>query len=464
MVLPLPLQLNVFERYMWADDNPQHPMSYFAQVAFSGRFDEQAFATALQQTLLRHPLLHARIDGDGTQTLTWVPSPDLLPYVDCADEPAPMHFPDTYRIDLRKENGLRVWVRKGADGGVIRFQFHHSCCDGIAVNQFIEDVLCLYDHAVRGGAGQPPGLRTVDFADLPRRNRFGCGWWDWLGRRLIDLWGTVVGPPIFLLGRPTPLQAPAQLRIHEQDGRALPELLTWRFSESQLTNLLARSRASRVTLNDLLLRDYFVAVHNWNLKHNDRLRRQSLRIMVPFNLRGPEHRALPAVNVVGMANLDRRLSLPWLRNPRMLLRTIQLETSFLKTFRIVTCFPCVMAVVDCLPGGLARILRQDRCLATTIVSNLGKIFAETPLQRRDGKLLAGELTVEAVDTAPPVRGGSGAASTFYTYAGQLSVTMNYDPHRFCPETAEQLFRHLIAQIERTADGAAAGAKDAAAAA
>ena len=453
MLMPLPLKLNSFERYMWADDNPEHPMSYFAQVLFSGRFDEQAFVGALQQALLRHPLLHARIGGDSERAPTWVPSPDLLPYVDCAEEPTPMHFPGSYRIDLREENGLRVWVRKSADRGVIRFQFHHSCCDGIAVNQFIEDVLCLYEHVAGGRGGEPTGLRPLEFADLPRRNRFGHGWWDWLGRRVIDLWGVIIGPPIFFLGRPTPLQAPGASDHQEQNGRAIPDLLTWRFTELQLANLLAQARAHRVTVNDLLLRDFFVAVHAWNLRHDKKLRRESLRIMVPFNLRGPEHRTLPAVNVVGMANLDRRLSWPWFRNPKLLLRSIQLETAFLKTFRIVTCFPCVMAAVDCLPGGLPKILRRERCLATTVVSNLGKIFGDTPLRRRDGKLLAGELTIEAVDTAPPVRGGSGAASTFYTYAGQLSMSMNYDPHRFRRDTAEQLFRHIITQIEQTADAA-----------
>ena len=141
---------------------------------------------------------------------------------------------------------------------------------------------------------------------------------------------------------------------------------------------------------------------------------------------------------------------PGRRNPRWLLRSIRLETLFLKKFRIVTCFPSIMWVLGCLPGGLQRVLRRDRCLATCVVSNLGRIFVDTPLPRRDGKLVAGELTVEAVDTAPPVRGGSGAALTFYTYAGQLSVSLNYDPHHFRRPTAEQLLRHIVAQIEQTA--------------
>jgi hypothetical protein len=231
----------------------------------------------------------------------------------------------------------------------------------------------------------------------------------------------------------------------------VPDLVTWRFTNAQFASLLAVARASRVTLNDLLLRDVFVSIHAWNRAHDPRPNRELIRIMVPFNLRGPEHSNLPAVNIVGMANLDRRFHWPWFRNAERLLRGIQLETWFLKTFRVVTCFPSILWVLGSLPGGLHRYLRPDRCLATCVVSNLGRIFVDTPLLRPDGKVVAGEITVDTIDTAPPIRGGSGVAMTFYTYAGQLSVSMNYDPHHFHRPTAECLLQRIVAQIEQTAN-------------
>lgn len=231
----------------------------------------------------------------------------------------------------------------------------------------------------------------------------------------------------------------------------MPDLVTWRFTAAQFAGLLAKARANQVTLNDLLLRDVFVSLHAWNRDHDSRLNRELIRVMVPFNLRGPEHEGLPAVNVVGMANLDRRLHWPWFRNAQRLLRGICWETWFLKTFRIVTCFPSILWVLGGLPGGLHRYLGPNRCLATCVLSNLGRIFVDTPLRGGDGKMVAGELTIDAVDTAPPVRGGSGAAMTFYTYAGQLSVSMNFDPHCILRPTAERLLRHIVAQIEQTSD-------------
>ncbi len=449
----LPLRLNAFERYMWADDRAAHPMSYFVQLAYSGRLDEPTFGEALERTLQRHPLLHARIAGQRNQDLTWVASPDLRPYFDCADTSKPMRFPSRYRIDLREENGLRIWVRRSAAGGVIRMQFHHACCDGIAANQFLDELLRAYDHLARRAIDDPAAaaLPAVDFRGLRRRNRFGANWWDWIGRRMVDLWGLALGPAIFLLVRPAPLQSRDACDDPAPPGDVVPDLVTWRFTRPQFASLLARARASRATLNDLLLRDVFLSIHAWNLDHDPRLRHELIRIMVPFNLRGPEHRNLPAVNVVGMANLDRRFRWPWYRNRWWLLRGIQLETTFLKRFRIVTCFPSIMWVLGGLPGGLHRFLGPGRCLATCVVSNLGRIFVDSPLRQGDGKLVAGELIVDAVDTAPPVRCGSGVALTFYTYAGQLSVSLNYDLCRLRRPTAEQLLRHLVAQIERTAD-------------
>jgi hypothetical protein len=446
----LPLQLNAFERYMWSDDQAAHPMSFFVQLSFSGRLDESAWNRTVEQTLLRHPLLRARIAGSHARDLTWVTSPQPHPTVDYADTTEPMRFPGTYRIDLREENGLRIWVRRSETGGVIRLQFHHSCCDGIAANQFIDELLRVYDREANGRFGNRVPLPRLDLARLPKRNRFGANWWDWLGRRFVDAWGLAIGPAIFLLTHPTPLRTPDPLQSqHHRDG-VVPDLVTWRFPPSQLAGLLAKARESRVTLNDLLLHDVFLTVRAWNREHDSRPRRELIRVMVPFNLRGPEHAHMPAVNIVGMANLDRRFYWPWFRNGQRLLRGIQLETWFLKTFHIVTCFPSILWVLGSLPGGLHRYLRPDRCLATCVVSNLGRIFVDTPLLRPDGKVVAGEITVDAVDTAPPVRGGSGAAMTFCTYAGQLSVSMNFDPYLFRRPTAERLLHQIVARIERTA--------------
>ena len=445
-----PLKLNVFERYMLADDRPTSPMSFFVRVLFSGAFDKAAFVAALEMALQRHPLLHARLVGKRVRELAWMASPKLLPWFDVAEEGVPMLFPGGFRIDLRQENGLRVWVRLGDDRGEIRFQFHHACCDGIAANQFIADVLCAYDWKQRA-AGDAPAFRPLDVEALRRRDCTGARRQGWLMRALVAAWGALVRMPMFFLRLPMSLRAPEDANeigtdIHDT---LVPELLTWRFEKAQFGRLLTTAKESGATLNDVMIRDFFLAMRAWNNLHGGG-QGAFLRILVPFNLRGPEHERLPVTNVMGLINIDRCLKQIARLTPEALLEGVRSETQLLKRTRLPAAFMHAMAVGEIAMGSLERIFRTERCLTTAVLSNLGRIFTDTPLSCHGGKLLAGGLVVEAVDTAPPVRTGSGISCTLYTYAGQLSLTLLYDRRNFSSSVAAQLLERLVAQIAKTA--------------
>jgi hypothetical protein len=447
-----PLKLNVFERYMWADDRPNSPMSFFVRVLFSGKLDRVSFVTALDAALQQHPLLHARLTGRHARELAWIESPKRLPWFDVAEEGVPLLFPGSFRIDLRNENGLRVWIRHNDDGGEIRFQFHHACCDGVAANQFIADVLCAYDREQHGPAGAAAS-RPLDGQALRRRHRPGKRRQNRLVHGMVAAWATLVRLPLFFLKRPTPLRAPGDTNGHGTDihDTVVPELLTWRFNRAQFDSLLASARARNATLNDLLIRDFFLTMHAWNSRHGGD-RGRFLRLLIPFNLRGPEHDRLPAANVMGLINLNRRCRQLARRNPEVLLDGIRNETRFLKQSRLPAAFTYAMAVGEKTMGSLERIFRSDRCLTTAVLSNLGRIFTDTPLRRHGGKLLTGGLVVEAVDTAPPVRTGSGFSCTVYTYADQMSLTLLCDRRCFSSTVAAQLLNRLVGQIEASIHG------------
>ncbi len=360
-----------------------------------------------------------------------------------------MRFLCGFRIDLRRENGLRVWVRQGDGRGVVRFQFHHACCDGVAASQFIEDILCEYDRQQCANPGIPSVPRPLDTQSLHRRSRFGTGWRSRLWHRLILPWGVSVGTLRFFLRRPAPLRCSefAGGPAGEYDESAMPELLTQRFTEAQLRRLLFAAGQNRVTLNTLVLRDLFLAIEAWNTLGGQQ-HRPLLRVMVPFNLRGPEHSQMSAANVVGMANVDRRLGAA---DPRLLLDSLGREMKFLRRFRLVATFSAALALIECLPG-LKGVFQADRCLATAVLSNLGRIYDGTPLRRCHGKLVCGDLTVDAIDIAAPIRAGSRIACVLYTYAGELSLAMNCDARTFHPTTAKLFFDQLVEQIEQTACG------------
>ena len=151
-----PLKLTAFERYMWCDSRPANPMTHFVVLRCSGPFDEAAFRTAVARAVDRHPLLRARIEGLENGPAHWVRAPAAPPDCNVAGADEPLRLTGTEELDLRRETGFRAWVRGAAGAVVIRLQFHHACCDGVAATRFIDDILVGYDHLVRRGTGDPP--------------------------------------------------------------------------------------------------------------------------------------------------------------------------------------------------------------------------------------------------------------------------------------------------------------------
>lgn len=442
--MSLPLRVTAFERYLLADDRVSHSMSFTIRLKFAGRLDPAALRTALNRALKLHPLLDARLVGQGGHDLRWAPG-DGTYYLDVADAAVPMRFPDGERIDPRRQGGLRVWARHGADRVELRFQFHHACSDGIAAYRVIEDVLVAYDQAVHGAASRAE-FRPLDAARLRQRNRFGLSWWKLLLRLPIEIWGVVVGLTMFFCKRPVAIVAPEPLPA-DVDPLPLLDYPAHTFDEVETRKLLAAAKAQRATVNDLLLRDLLLGMFDWNTRHDPRTRGRMLRAMIPINLRDPADEALPAANVVGMVFIDRRPS--WHRNLRSLLWGIRWETQFLKSFRFAISFARNCSIFGIFPGGLEFLARAHRCYCTFVFSNMGRLFTEACLQRSGGQLQAGGLTLEAIESAPPVRPFSSAGLTSLSYDGRLVLVMNYDRYRLAPATAEALLATLVARIRQS---------------
>jgi hypothetical protein len=92
----------------------------------------------------------------------------------------------------------------------------------------------------------------------------------------------------------------------------------------------------------------------------------------------------------------------------------------------------------------------SRCYATSVLSNLGRVLIETPNPWQNGRLIAGDLVLEAIESAPPVRPHTHTSLTCLFYDGRLSVIQNYDRHHLTPAAAEALMQVTIDQLRETA--------------
>ncbi len=113
--------------------------------------------------------------------------------------------------------------------------------------------------------------------------------------------------------------------------------------------------------------------------------------------------------------------------------------------------------IRALPGGLAGRVGNGRCEATCVVSNLGRALAGSPLPRRGGKLVAGNLLLEGLDFFVPLREGTAASVALVFYAGELQVCLHYDSRRITAVQADDLLATYLQTI-RASIGAVVPAK------
>jgi len=445
--MPPSLKLAAFERYMLADDRSSHPMAFIIRLQFSGQCRRDAFEAAVIRALEFHPLLRSRIEDEPGKSLSWVAVEETRPFIDWDDDASPMRFPQQEQIDLRKNSGLRIWVRNGSERTEMALQFHHCCCDGIGAYRFIEDLLCAYDIAVRGASSEAT-FRPLDENRLPARGRFGVNRLVFLWRLIPEMWGIVIGIPIFFFSRPVATQSPEVPCLKESDCLNLLDWPAYTFSEEGSKRLRDVARDSGVTLNDLVLRDWYLTLHEWNLELDPATRKRLIRVMIPINLRLPDDDQLSAANVVAMVPVDRRPHR--YRNTQRMLKGLGREMKFLKTFRLGLAFIRACEIIGLHPRGLELLARADRCYASSVLSNLGQLFAQAECTRRGANLVCGELVLERVHSTPPIRPYTTTCVSMLSYANRLSLIINYDRHHFTSAAIEELFARLVRRLNDTA--------------
>jgi hypothetical protein len=156
---------------------------------------------------------------------------------------------------------------------------------------------------------------------------------------------------------------------------------------------------------------------------------------------------MPMANSVSLVFLDRQPG--DFSDPDGLLRSIKKQMGRIKRLELQYTFILSLAVSRLLPGGLSRKTRAEECQSTTCLSNLGPVLARTPLPRRDGRIVAGDVELESVDFVIPLRPHVNAALCVYTYAGRLRILMHFDARVLTDEQATDLLGTYIDRLRET---------------
>ncbi|MGQ0636706.1 MAG: hypothetical protein ACT4QC_19010 [Planctomycetaceae bacterium] len=437
-----PLALTPFEQYMLADDRRDYPMTFFIELVLSGALDRKAFENSLAGALSRHPLLRAVAQRRAT-SWHWVAARQG-PALVWSDGPPELPRLCDRRLDVRRAPGVRIWVGRTNDRSRVVFQFHHAATDGIGAVRFLGDLLALYGRATAEFEAEGPTLDDLQPAALRERGQLWpdgrppAGFWKRVVPRLSEFVGR---RPCGLARRPAGLESAACA-----PDKPFDPFVTRILSRQALAGLKAVATRRGVTPNELYLLAMFRTLKLWNVDHGREPWLKPYRIGVPTSLRSPLHDGSPAANVLSYVFLTRHVQS--LADEDALLRYIHRESEILLSSGDSRLLPMSLAWLRRVPGAMALTTRIPFRFVTAMLANVGEVRRQLgnrfPLKR--GRCVAGNVTLEALLGAAPVRPGSSVGTSVGTYAGRLFINFNCDPLRFSTAAAGQFADLFVAQL------------------
>ena len=432
---------------MLSDDRISHPMTFVVHARLRGHFERVLFEASVEEIQVRHPLLCARIERVGGR-YCWVADTDSHTSVEWDHPGFQLDCSGRKYIDLTKRTGFRVWIRQGDHHTDLFIQFHHACVDAIGAFQVLGDLLALYAKS-SGDAQQPTALQPLDALQLHKRGRTTSASKDGVHRGV----GHFIKRAAEVLGRrPQTLALPTDRPDDNQHNR-YPAFETIRFPENILDRLSYVAQLKRATLNDLLLRDVLLTIRHWNQESGKLNPRDWFRVTMPTSLRGLGDAPSPAANSLGYAFITHRAEN--CDDPDALLNAICERTKDIRQGQLGTRFVRTLSVIDRVPFGMQLSTRANKCFSTVVFSNIGDVTRHftTRFPRVDGKLNVGNLVLEQLATAPPIRPETNASFFWMTYGGEPSVTVQVDPKCFSVAQTYALLDVFRSYVQRSAEEA-----------
>jgi len=423
---------------MLADDSPEFPMTIPVTIKMSGKVDHSAFESAFDLVCARHPFSSVRVEErDGR--FFWISSvPPKLSWVDS--------LPDAVEIDLRNETGMKVFAKQEELGVSIFFVIHHSVTDGGGIAQFVEDWMIAYGQA--GDVEEAIPLPLLKPDQLKNRGKLGMSLWRYLLRPVQEFCGAV-GVAEYFSHRPVAM-GPQQIDTEfSLDKKPANRRFVFRFSTSETKSLVSLSKRTKYPINDLLLSAYYSACQTWLEENRPEDSDRHLRMMVPMNLRRKAEATLPMCNFVSMIFLDRKPGRS--KTVRNVCWYVWLEMSTIKIMRLGYTFIHMIRVLRWL-GWLPKLLRRDRSIATSILSNMGRIYPDSKLKNSESKIESRGLTLDAISIFPPVREFSWMSALVSTYAGQMQLNCSFCEDAIGKEDVQSIMetmkQNLLSNFDR----------------
>lgn len=478
-MLPKFLPMTVFEEYMLLDGTTAYPMECHCRYRFSGSFDHSIVEEVMASLLSQNPFLYARcremkkrcryaweIPEFGPDTarirheagfssilgvrIYWLEGKCREAYPQKAQE----------SLDLFSESMIRFYFveEKDASGKIVRtdlvLKCHHSASDGKGIFRFIADFLIGYARALGTEMPEWERIPKIDVETLVHRKRYGRTLRERLLQafvctaHLVSSFKLITHPiqPLLNVTEDLPgnlgtvdfhqMQAagafsgtadPKEIPGPAED---FPKLLFEKMTRAESGWVLQRCHEKDCTFNDVMLEAVFVGTKSWRAAHPAEAYagpKPWLRIAVPFDLRHPSQAHIPACNIVSMYFCDRKESR--IEAGETFRKGISAELKHAKKWSLG--FLLIQSLKDArkVCGNLHGCVKLCDCWSTMVLTNLGSVYGAKsfPFPRNAaGQLQIGDLVLEEIDSASPIRPQTNLSICCMTYGGEMQFSMIYD--------------------------------------
>jgi hypothetical protein len=429
---------------MLVDDVPRYPMTFVVQLDFSGRINRQAFIESIGYALERHPLLQALIGPGKRNQDCWLNREDCLPMVDWGGINDPIEFLEGEYIDLRREAGLRMWIRHDDQHVVVTTQFHHCVCDGIGSYQFLGDI--LYGYAIRTSDDSldPP----IELSRDRLRDRGRASYCANNFRRSNGKFRPAWDEAIKLMSRRNTVLRPPAVKGADFK-RPFPGIQSVEFDKQEYREWRLSAQRRGQTINDMLLEKLIETLFQWRCKSGYWFDARSVCVLMPLNLREKNEADISACNMVAHAFIRRTAR--QIRDVDSFRTGLGNEVLKVKHNRHKILFMHLLAdTQQYYPRALKASLFVKRNMSTAILSNTGDPTRQfhVDFPRENGLIRCGNLTLDDLSGVPPMRPGTRATISIFTYRRFLKICMRCDPNQFSESDTHELLKLYVTNMRR----------------
>ena len=464
------LSLSPFEWTM-SDRVTASPMEVVVRLDCAGVVDVEKFGEAISAELKRQPLLQANaVVGQTHRRSYWQRASDCTPVIRWFEEDPDKGsgFPEDFvPIDLENEIGFRFYGWQFAVNDqsrvIMKFVFHHACCDGKGAIGFIEHTFHRYHALLENQSAAPSGLALIDeqrifSRNLPATNKLPVV--DRIWRALVVRPKRVVK---MLLSKPRLFSEKVGFSSEgDQNIFADPlRLCTTQLSIEETKQLGLFARKLSATSNTILVRELFhvlsdcfnsdsILFGDQRAKSEEAMvnhRSCDFRILIPFSLRDQRNSRMPSANCVSMVYLDasEKLLATDSRDDPALVADLVRQMSFIRRWNLqyswiesIDFYAKVWPVARLFKFRQKNRLGSMAPIATAVMTNLGRSFSNSDLINSDGEMATKSLVVKSVHVAPPCNATVVVNFSVNFYGKRLTLDVNYLPTLLTPEAAERV--------------------------